>query len=114
MRISDWSSDVCSSDLRVVDAGAAGLSRGTCAAIAAAYQSRQNRGLSMTRRVRNSSLPSSMPADSSHFAASGRVEQLPAGPMTGPRPGPTLASAVAAPLTELGDGHGWGRGWQYV
>src|SRR3546814_4180246 len=42
-----------------------------------------------------------MPADSSHFAASGRVEKLPAGPMTGPRPGPTLASAVAAPLTAV-------------
>lgn len=26
-----------------------------------------------------------------HFAASGSVEKLPRGPITGPRPGPTLA-----------------------
>ena len=38
-----------------------------------------------------------MVAESSHFALSEREEKFPAGPITSPRPGPTLASAVAAP-----------------
>ena len=33
--------------------------------------------------------------------ASGRLEKLPEGPMIGPRPGPTLASAVPAPLVAV-------------
>ena len=39
-----------------------------------------------------------MPAESIHLAASGRSAKVPAGPMTGPRPGPTFEIAVAAPL----------------
>ena len=33
-----------------------------------------------------------------HFALSGRVEKFPLGPITSPNPGPTLATAVAAPV----------------
>ena len=42
-----------------------------------------------------------MPMVSSHLAASGRVEKLPAGPMIGPRPGPTLQTAVAAAVSAV-------------
>ena len=39
-----------------------------------------------------------MPADKVHFAASGRDEKFPEGPMIGPIAGPTLQRAVAAPV----------------
>src|SRR3546814_20072861 len=58
----------------------------------------QNTGVNSTRTVRISSRPSNMPIVSSHLAASGKVEKLPAGPMIGPSPGPTLHTAVAAPV----------------
>ncbi|MNE58196.1 hypothetical protein D3C80_1532120 [compost metagenome] len=35
------------------------------------------------------------------MAASGRLEKLPAGPMIGPRPGPTLQTAVAAAVSAV-------------
>ena len=38
---------------------------------------------------------------SNHFAASGNDEKLPAGPMMVPIPGPTLHTAVAAPLNAV-------------
>nr|WP_286198260.1 hypothetical protein [Salinisphaera sp. G21_0] len=38
-----------------------------------------------------------MPTLNSHLAASGRELKFPAGPMTAPSPGPTLATAVVAP-----------------
>ena len=41
-----------------------------------------------------------MPNDSIHLAESGRLAKLVLGPMTGPMPGPTLATAVMEP----GDG----------
>lgn len=58
----------------------------------------QKTGVTSTNTVRISNLPSSMPTVSSHLAASGSDEKLPAGPMIVPRPGPTLHTAVAAPL----------------
>ncbi|MNY56916.1 hypothetical protein D3C86_1930470 [compost metagenome] len=38
-----------------------------------------------------------MPNDSIHLAESGRLAKLVLGPMTGPMPGPTLATAVMEP-----------------
>ncbi|MNF03561.1 hypothetical protein D3C80_2029090 [compost metagenome] len=38
---------------------------------------------------------------SSHFAASGIEAKFPAGPITVPSPGPTLHTAVAAPLSAV-------------
>lgn len=61
-------------------------------------QLRQKAGVNSTSTVNTSRRPKSMPKDSSHLAPSGRLEKLPAGPMIWPRPGPTLAIAVAAPL----------------
>ncbi len=52
-------------------------------------------------KVRISNRPNNMPKLSHHFTASGKVEKLPAGPMILPRPGPTLATAVAAPVTAV-------------
>ena len=51
----------------------------------------------ITNTVNNSSLPSSIPSESSHFANSGRFPKFPVGPMESPNPGPTLHIAVAAP-----------------
>lgn len=48
-----------------------------------------------------SNRPSSMPMVSNHFAASGSDEKFPAGPIIVPRPGPTLHTAVAAPLNAV-------------
>ena len=70
-----------------------GLTRPPCPS-----QSRQKRGTNSTSTVKSSSRPSSMAADSSHFAGSGKGWKVPEGPMVSPRPGPTLAIAVAAPL----------------
>ena len=39
--------------------------------------------------------------DRIHFAVSLSDEKLPDGPITSPRPGPMLATAVAAPETEV-------------
>ena len=61
----------------------------------------QNPGVKSTNTVRISSLPSSIPTVKSHFAASGNDEKLPAGPMIVPSPGPTLHTAVAAPLNAV-------------
>jgi hypothetical protein len=58
---------------------------------------RQKPGAKRTRTVNSSSRPRSIASESSHFAPSGRPEKLPAGPISGPRPGPTFASAVSAP-----------------
>ena len=46
--------------------------------------------------VKSSSRPRSIPPLSNHFAVSGRFAKFPAGPTTGPRPGPTFAMAAAA------------------
>ena len=61
----------------------------------------QKTGVTSTNTVRISNLPSSMPTVSSHLAASGSDEKLPAGPIMVPRPGPTLHTAVAAPLNAV-------------
>jgi len=61
----------------------------------------QNTGVTSTNTVRISSLPSSIPTVKSHFAASGNDEKLPAGPMIVPSPGPTLHTAVVAPLNAV-------------
>src|SRR5690625_7247437 len=47
--------------------------------------------------VNSSRRPSSIPRDSSHLAPSGSGAKLLVGPMISPKPGPTLANAVAAP-----------------
>ncbi len=52
-------------------------------------------------KVKISSRPINMPKHNHHLAASGKVEKLPAGPIMLPRPGPTLATAVAAPVTAV-------------
>jgi uncharacterized protein len=59
-------------------------------------QPRQYARENRTTTVISSSLPSSMAPASSHLATSGREEKFPAGPTTGPSPGPTLVTAVAA------------------
>lgn len=51
--------------------------------------------------VRTSSRPSSIPKHSSHLAVSVRLAKLPAGPIVSPRPGPTLAMAVAAAVMDV-------------
>src|SRR3546814_16273539 len=58
---------------------------------------RQKLGASRTKTVNSSSRPSSMPIESSHLAVSGNGLKVPAGPIVGPSPGPTLEIAVAAP-----------------
>ena len=60
---------------------------------------RQKAGISRTSTVNSSSRPSSMPKRAAIWRCPAAVAKLPAGPMIGPSPGPTLASAVAAPLT---------------
>ena len=52
-------------------------------------------------RLKFLSGPINIPMHSSHLAASGRLVKLPAGPMVSPRPGPTLATAVAAPVSAV-------------
>ena len=54
-------------------------------------------GVRSTITVMISRRPSSMPRVSRTLAASGSVEKFPAGPIVFPSPGPTLATAVAAP-----------------
>jgi hypothetical protein len=50
----------------------------------------QNASVNSRSTVKISSRPSSMARQSSHLAASGSDAKLPAGPTTGPNPGPTL------------------------
>ena len=52
----------------------------------------------MIRSVKISSRPSNMAAQSIHLERSLREAKLETGPMTDPRPGPTLAIAVPAAL----------------
>ena len=75
-----------------------------CAGCARPSRSRQNAAEKITNTDMISSRPSSMVTVSTHFAASGRPAKLPTGPISGPRPGPMLASAVAAPvIAVIGD-----------
>lgn len=57
-------------------------------------QLRQKSGVKSTSTVNNSSRPNNIASDNTHLAASGRSPKWPAGPMIGPSPGPTFASAV--------------------
>ena len=57
----------------------------------------QKAGENITNTVNNSSLPSNIPSESSHFANSGRFPKFPVGPIDSPSPGPTLDIAEAEP-----------------
>src|SRR5690606_9402757 len=61
-------------------------------------QPRQNLGRKRTSTVNTSSRPSSISEERTHLAVAGSGPKVPAGPITSPRPGPTLDSADAAPL----------------
>ena len=61
----------------------------------------QKLGVNKTKTVKSSNLPSNMEKQIVHFAASGRDEKLPVGPITSPKPGPTLLIDVAAPETAV-------------
>ena len=52
--------------------------------------------------VNNSKRPNNIPRVKIHFALSGREPKVPDGPITSPKPGPTLAIEVAAPEEHLG------------
>src|SRR5690606_19623955 len=61
----------------------------------------QNTGVKITSTARISSRPSSMAKDRIHLAESGTAAKLPAGPIIGPKPGPTLVIEASEPDTQV-------------
>ena len=60
----------------------------------------QKDGKNKISTANNSSLPRSIPKDKLNLEKSGKSWKLPLGPITSPKPGPTLEIAVAAPDIE--------------
>ena len=61
----------------------------------------QKERLKITRKVRNSNLPASIPKDRTHFEKFGISSKLYAGPIKLPKPGPTFDIDVAAAETDV-------------
>ena len=57
----------------------------------------QNDGKNKIKTANNSNLPSNIPNDNIHLETSDTSLKFPFGPITSPRPGPTLEIDVAAP-----------------
>ena len=62
---------------------------------------RQKAGRKRTSIANSSNLPNIIPIDRIHLETSGKLEKSPFGPITLPRPGPTLDIEVAAPEIEV-------------
>ena len=61
----------------------------------------QKERLKITRKVRNSNLPASIPKDKTHFEKFGISSKLYAGPIKLPKPGPTFDIDVEAAETDV-------------